>query len=253
MDKILEALHTNAAIAPLRVMLVQPREESEIQAMRGTGRSGLNLRELYEERLIETAEVFEPDLELLGQKFVEYQPHVIHLAGTLRESSHAWEVYLEFGEGSYVRKQTYSSSITTNDINHMLKRLPDNQPRPLIILGVRRPPGTAEAARQLMLRNLFATELFHLENTGGIIAGGLTSPEMQREVAQKFIVGLGAGRSPGDALREVHRLHRASSNARRRSKIALDEALGWATTALFSNNPLLPLLARGRWDSEVKR
>jgi hypothetical protein len=127
------------------------------------------------------------------------------------------------------------------------------QPRPLIILIVRRPPGTAEAARQLMLRNLFATELFHLENTGGIIAGGLTDPEMQREVAQKFITGLGVGQSPGDTLREIHHLYRTSFNLRRRSRIELDGALGWATTALFSNNQLLPLLARGCRDSEVKR
>jgi putative peptidoglycan binding protein len=129
-DKILEALHTDAAIDPLRVMLVQPREESEIQEMRGAGRSGLNLRELYEEHLIETAALFEPDVELLEQRLVEYKPHVIHLAGTLREFSRAWEAFLEFGgEGYYARKKPYSSSITTSHINRMLKRLPDNQPR----------------------------------------------------------------------------------------------------------------------------
>jgi hypothetical protein len=96
---------------------------------------------------------------------------------------------------------------------------------------VPRPPTESEAARMLMLRNLFASDLFELGGSSAVIATGLA--EYRAALGRSRLLDpLGTGASLAEAVREVRELARLA-----RAEDGFPEELAFASTALFTQVP----------------
>ena len=107
--------------------------------------------------------------------------------------------------------------------------------RPLILLDIRRPANSTEIWRQLALRNLFATELFNWENTGGIFATGLFESEDQEVVLESLIAGVAAGKSYGEIASQSNPQIAAPADSSNHLRSV-------GATVLWSHDPRLSLL-----------
>ena len=148
-----------------------PRDCSSRVRRRLTRYCGVNLeraRYLYMRAGFTVNSLENPSAGLLNTHLITAPIHVLHVTGTLSETSDG-KVYLDFasrGEGS---REALSASLLAS----LLTSQPQSQRRPLIVLDVLRPPGPSEAARQLFLPDdLFAAELFALGGDLGRHCGG---------------------------------------------------------------------------------
>ncbi len=202
---------------PARVAIIQPSREEMMQSRRG---QSFEWSDFYRKSGFLTQTFADPSWEQL-REIIAFAPQIIHTTTTMEESSRGGELGIRLGRQDYV---------TASRWNQLLKELPSQQMRPLMILEILRSANPIETWRQVALRNLFATELFHWENTGGIIALGLLEGMFQDDVLDAIIAGLSASRSYGDIL------------ARHPLRADLH---GVASTVLWSADPRLSLLPPG--------
>jgi hypothetical protein len=106
-------------------------------------------------------------------------PTLLHVVAGVREGSGG--TYLDFASTSHrLESLDFGSnygeaSLTTASF---LSSLLGSLPRPpFVILDITHPHNSAEAIRMLLLRNIFATELFDFGKTRGILGCGLALPE----------------------------------------------------------------------------
>jgi tetratricopeptide (TPR) repeat protein len=130
------------------------------------------------------------DVELLFRAFNWNQPpELLHVVAAVREGSVG--VYLDFGSTSH-RVQSmeggsrYSGAdqITASFLSKLLGNLP--QP-PFVVLDITHPRNDAEAVRMLLLRNIFAAELFEFGAARGVLGCGLARPD-EREGLLSWII-----------------------------------------------------------------
>lgn len=230
--KLVEALRLLGPGAPLRVLVLQPSSERQNISQRGLDVSGVRLAEVYRYGRISVEVLDNPTLVQLADVLRGFGPHVVHICSTLRQMSLTGEVYLDFA----ARGRTELLSAST--LSQLLQLLPDDRPRPLLILDVPRPPGETEAFRQLLLRNRLATDLFRVEASGQILATGLAQPNQQALCYNQLVRHLAEGRTPAEIARGVRELQARSS-----TPLLWRDRLGLLGTALFSVDPHLPLLS----------
>jgi hypothetical protein len=162
---------------------------------------------------------------------------VIHLAAGLRESRSLGAIQLYFEQQNPAKKMAYDgrerhSSITALMLERMLKSSPGGTPGPLVILDVPRPPGQKELARQLFLRNIFATELGTSGAASSVLATGLVQPADRAAFEESFVRYLKGGAPLFQFQRAL--LAQAPTQGAR-----LEDLIGPASTVLFTVDPLI--------------
>jgi peptidoglycan hydrolase-like protein with peptidoglycan-binding domain len=199
---------------PARVAIIQPSREEMMQSRRG---QSFEWSDFYRKSGFLAQMFADPSWEQL-RELIAFAPQIIHLTTTMEESSRGGELGIRLGRQDYV---------TASRWNQLFKELPSQQMRPLVILEILRPANPLEIWRQIALRNLFATELFHWESTGGILAPGLLERTFHEDSLEAIIAGLAAGNSYADTL------------ARHPMR---DVLRGVTSTVLWSADPRLSLL-----------
>jgi hypothetical protein len=141
-------------------------------------------------------------------------PVLLHIVAAVREVAGA--IYLDFSSTLH-RIRTFEpdsvgleTSMTTTHLSNLLSGL---KPPPFVVLDISRPYSPTEAVRMLLLRNRFATDLFELGNTRGILGCGLAAPRDRLAISSSIIEqllydtvssGLGQLRSePMDDLEQI--------------------------------------------------
>jgi hypothetical protein len=110
---------------------------------------------------------------------------------------------------------------------------------PFVIIDVPRPPSMVAAVDQLVLRNLFAANLFSLGRIPVVLAAGLAEPQMQVELSETLCVGIAHRASPREIAHSLQGFNRDSHDG------LLKEMLGTVCTALFAEDPEL-------WPQELR-
>jgi len=133
------------------------------------------------------------DVEFLFRAFNWNQPpEVLHVVAAVREGYVG--VYLDFASTSHrVESLGVGSSdggadlITASFLSKVLGSLP--QP-PFIVLDITHPRNEVEAVRMLLLRNIFAAELFEFGAARGVLACGLARPDERQNLTAKIVEAL---------------------------------------------------------------
>jgi hypothetical protein len=216
----------------LRAVIVQPGEELGVQQYRGFEQTVLDLERFYSSHNIEAVTFSAIEWRMREKELLDLGPQILHLIVRMEQDSRGGRISIDLGD----RHSKMSSSLNAREINSVLKKLPDDRMRPLVILDLSRPPGITEAVRQLLLRNQFATQLFNLENTGGVLATGLARPQEQEEILNRLLSGLGRGQSRGSVVSEIRR---AGGN---QQGDKMDDAIGTQCAMLLTLDPALPVV-----------
>ncbi|CCD95598.1 hypothetical protein BRAO375_450004 [Bradyrhizobium sp. ORS 375] len=171
-------------------MLVPAGSEDDVRI---ESASGFGLADVYLSRGTAPLETEVSDVELLFKAINWRQsPELLHVVAAVREGSAG--VYLDFASTSH-RAQSFgiepsygrADLITAQFLSKMLGSLPHP---PFIVLDVTHPHNDVEAARMLLLRNLFAAELFELADTRGVLACGLARPDEKLELSMTIVDAL---------------------------------------------------------------
>jgi cellulose synthase operon protein C len=164
------------------------------------------------------------------------RPAVLHLSAGITVATGTPS--LDFGDEAFY-EESYSRSggqqITAKWLNGLLEA--DTPWGPIVVLDVPRPPTETEAARMLILRNLFAADLFELGRTSAVIATGLAAYRASLG-RSRLLHPLGAGASLAEAVREVRELAGAAD-----ADDGFPEELAFASTALFTQVPWMGVVA----------
>lgn len=174
---------------PMRVLVVRRSERSALLSDRGFTDSPA------EESYRAATRGLVGDLRVLEdprpQEFLDlvenFDPDLIHISGSVGESPSLGGAYLEFSthEISGDIAQSLSPRIFQSAVRH--ERRP-----PIIVIEATSPRGYTEAIRQIMLRNVFAAELFGFGTFGAVIATGEIAPSGD-DVWGDFVHGLSDG------------------------------------------------------------
>lgn len=232
-----------------RVLFITPSIESRVVAQRSVeGIEHLPLRYLYDRFFdVEFVEVDDQQAlaRMLPSLLKEFSPQLIHIESAFKGSPTTGQVYLDFNVAARRQEaEALHDSVGLSGrvqfspvlLNDMLLKWPDSQQRPLVIFEAQSPPGESAAAVQMLLRNSFASELFHLGNTCGVVATGLFPRGRARaRMLAPFIRDLAAGRFFGDAVNTLN----AELDYREASSL-----LNAPAAVLFAESPLLTLLPR---------
>jgi tetratricopeptide (TPR) repeat protein len=233
----------------LRALIVTPSFESQFASMRGgEGLEGGSLQRLYDEFRFDThiVEVTSPAglPETLAKALNTFKPQLLHVESSFKTAATSGQVYVEFNVGAghtesehdYLKQSsdspTYSrAQLSATMFNDIFAGLPAWSPRPLVVFEAQKPPGDSAAVHQLLMRNSFASELFQLGNTGGVMASGLFHhPDDRLRALTGLLAGLSDGASLGDAF-NASALQTPGEFGRQLS-----------APALFTNNPLISLI-----------
>lgn len=190
--------------------------------------SGGQLEDVYHSFGIIPALSFNPDPERLYQELRSgAPPTLIHIIAAVREASGG--TYLDF-ESTRHRAASFEIdsgiselSVTAFRLDRMLAAL--LQP-PFVLLDVARPYNLTEAVRMVLLRNLFATQLFELGHVRGVLGCGLAQPWERLSLAYEIVEAL------------IHNtVARALRRRREPAQMSLEEALPRLAAALWTNSP----------------
>jgi hypothetical protein len=242
---IKEALRDQNRPQALRALVIHPSKEEQIRQTRGHSESGVDLAEFYSQSGATVSVIDNPDPERIHRDVHTFLPHVIHLVASVHDSSRTGEVSLAFGDEQLQkdtqREKRVSHLFTASWMSLMLKSFPDNRQQPLVVLDVPRPSGITETVRQLLLRNYFATLLFDLGSTGGVIATGLARLWEQGHLSTTLISGLTSGNSLAEVSRDIRRFTPDVGA----SDDDLEEVVASAGTVLLTSFPSLSVIATG--------
>lgn len=178
---------------PGSVHLVLP--EQVVRDLDYTQTSGESLETLYAFRFhVRPAVAYNPHPEQLEVELIKSAATLVHIVAALRESNSG--VYLDF-EGASTRigdiaqrspdRSAAQLLLNVSWLDRVLSRL---SPPPFVILDIARPENAAEAIRMLLLRNMFATQLFQLGHVRGILGMGLAPPHQRLPLATLAIEAL---------------------------------------------------------------
>jgi peptidoglycan hydrolase-like protein with peptidoglycan-binding domain len=227
------SFYVSAARQKGPVLLVQTEARFEIQAQRGHASLGTDLASLYVDHGFSVDVLDEPDpgqlLAMLGRK--TYQ--VLHLAAPIAETRSSSELFLRLGAES-----TRLRSATVFSTSLLAKQLRAARPAaPLVIVDVPRPASVTESLRQLVLRNVFAAQLFAFASLPVVLATGLGEPDEQWMLSERLVLGLAERLEPGDLAQVLRRTEVLPGGLP--PVPSLDAVLATACVALFARDPEL--------------
>jgi hypothetical protein len=235
-----DAAAANARTGPETVILVQPSTTRQLWGARGKASMGLDVEWLYRSAGFAVIRVEDPTIESIqrathGALDSGAVPAILHLSGGLRELgggiaftflSGEWHVEALSGEHD-------SDELPVTALDHVLESFPREEFRPLVILDVDRPRGAAETATSLLLRNVYAADLFALGRCPAVIAMGLV-PGTDADPYPTLVHSLESGLSVADACAAIRSLDDPWSEA-------LHSRPALTGTALFTHLPWLRL------------
>jgi len=241
----IERLQHDAAAANARkgqetVILVQPSTTRQLWGARGKASFGLDVEWLYRSAGFSVIRVEDPTIDSIqsvthGALDSGVVPAILHLSGGLRELGGGiaftflageWHVEALSGEHS-------SDELPVTALDHVLESFPRDEFRPLVILDVDRPRGLAETATSMLLRNVYAADLFALGRCPAVIAMGLV-PGADADPYPTLVHSLESGLSVADACAAIRSLDEPWSPA-------LHTRPALTGTALFTHLPWLRL------------
>jgi hypothetical protein len=130
-------------------------------------------------------------------------------------------------------------TVSVSDLDRAFARLPAGVDPPLVVLEADGPVSPTEAGRQLLLRNLFANELFALGSVQAVVALGMETGA--RDGRARFLRALARGDSVVEAIDAVRLGWWASSQ-----KGGLKPGVPEEAVALWSNLPGYALPRTGK-------
>jgi len=216
-----------------RVLILQPSAGASAKALRDSSEDDTGLAARYRALGFVVRVLEDPTLEQVSRLSRDYQPNVVLMSATLKESPSFGGVYLDFAttgrfeSAAAARTDLFTSSGLFNALGR--------GSAPLVVLDIAYPRRIYETVRQLLLRNAFASQLLQREGIRAVLGTGLASLWGQQELGASLAEGLAAGLS----LREIvvrMRLQRpplASGEPYR----DLEELLPFVGTTLFADDP----------------
>ncbi len=182
------SLPTLAAGVPGAVQLVLP--DSGASEISSSNDSGFEVDQVYRGYGIDPVMTIGSSRGPEGSK-LGTSPVLLHIVAALREASSG--VYLDFSTSEYRAASlgqdatVFEISLTAFRLDRFLASFPLP---PFIILDVGLPYNRAEAVRMLLLRNLFATQLFELGHVRGILGCGMANPSDRYLLTSRFVSAL---------------------------------------------------------------
>lgn len=229
-----------------KALLIRPPQERLIKTQRSISSGSSLIEWLYRDFYFTTETTDSIELDSLRKLLASFHPDVIHILSSFREIHTTGQIYLDFGytEPLYSTSQSTSLSggggrsfnqLSAASVNDALALLPRAKLRPLVILDAISPTGITEAIHQLIYRNTFASELFQLGNTSGIIAMGLAMDnELRDTLAHDLVSGLANTKTFGSVVNAMKKHRRSRALAREIPTLGI---------ALFTNEPSLTVLS----------
>jgi len=228
-----------------KVLIIKPSLERQIVSVRGFS-AGFSLRYFYEEALFQVAMIETDQQGFLAEdltKFLQgFQPNLIHIESSFTLNPRRGDIYLNFiHEEPYtdlpdkVRSRSRYEQLSPTLLSDLLARLPARSQRPLVIIEGQASPGATSSVEQMLMRNTFASELYRLQNTSGVIATGFFLDEKTRvDLLQPLIHQLSFGISVGKVIFDMF-----SANW---TMLTRSHLYYLSLPVLFTNNPSLWLL-----------
>jgi hypothetical protein len=180
-DKLAQRVRERRRSGEVRVLIIKPSFDAQLSNQRGN--FDLSSHYLYDDLgfnctyiNLSSAEQRRDDLMSAVARF---RPQLIHIESSFRQNPTSADVYLVFGAQSTSDRLLNDGpasdlvQLSTTWLNDALASLPDTMLRPLVILEGQRTPSLSSTIHQVLLRNTFASELFRLGNTSGVVATGL--------------------------------------------------------------------------------
>jgi tetratricopeptide (TPR) repeat protein len=185
-------VHSDSLSAPM-ILIVQRNLEEERLSARGHGAFGIELEFVYRRYGFESLRTPRIDPAEFGAMLLAIRPAVIHIVSGF--FSDGGDVFLDLG-----RKDSAPTGalLSAARLDSLLRGWPRHLMHPLIVLEAVRPPDPAERFRQLLLRNMFAAQLFANGKVRGVLGVGFgVTPE-------PAVRTLAAGLSERRSLRELY-------------------------------------------------
>lgn len=224
---------------PLRVLLLRPSPNNELQRQRDAAASGRDPAAVYRQHRVRIDVVEDPTLDKVwkysrtrGRAGVD----ILHICGTPRTARGS--TVLDFG-GKVSTRSSYwasrSEGLSVTAVSELLSALTPDILTPSVIVDVPQPHTSAETTRALLARNVFAYQLLRLGRVPGVLATGLAWPDQQDELLDAIVGELASGGSLAGAARKVWRRRTARADE-------LRDSLSFLTTALFLQRPPATML-----------
>ena len=218
------------------VLLVQTQAEYEVVVQRGLSSRGTHLSDIYRRHGFAVDVIDEPDPDWFRNMLRRGRHSVLHFATPLAESRAGNEVFFQLG--AKLAAERTATAFGAKHLATLLRSTFSRAPAPLVVVDVPRPPSLDEALRQLVLRNVVASELFLFGRLPAVVATGLAGPDDQALLSDQLAEVLVGRPSPGDVARSIRRadLYGTSVQAHRWS---VEAVLPTACVALFARDPNL--------------
>jgi Putative peptidoglycan binding domain len=237
---ITQKLLRTAPDRALRVLILRPSADNELQRQREAAASGGDVVGAYL-RAKARVQVFEdPTLEGVwehARSRLRSGVDVVHLCATPRTTRGS--IVLDFGGRVSTRGRSWSdagSELSVTAVGELLSTLSRDVFTPSVIVDVPQPHTATETGRALLARNAFAYQLLRLARVPAIFATGLAAAEQQEELAEALVRGMTLGRTfPAMA-------HRVWDRRNLRSGDELRAALPFMASALFLQRPPVTML-----------
>jgi hypothetical protein len=211
---------------PRRVLVLRSPMEEERLLRRGHGRVGMDVAKIYKSCGADVMVVEYHRLDELQER-LQTGPDLIHIVSGFLEPSSTREICLDLAQlrGQLV-KAAPVPSLTASHFKVFLEQRPRNEPAPFFLLEAPLPDDTYERARQVMMRNAFASELMAFVRTSGVLATGL--------FADATLLG---------RYREFIELIAGNPTQRKLYGVASAQIAAEFPPALFTADPDLPILS----------
>lgn len=234
---IRDGLSSAGTVDRPRVIVARPSYDRLVSKTRGDTVEGSDVAWVYERLGYAVLILENPTPKSLSDALRDSpryrQAAVVHLSAGITIA--AGTAALDLGEvrspGPRSVDRPTDQLLTVSGIDRVLRSGARSPWAPLVVLDVPRPPTDTEAGRLLLLRNLFASDLFELGTTAAVIGTGLAQHGTSN--AQEHLIGtLRHGGSLGHAVTSVRELADASL-----PEPGFSESLAFAATALFTQVP----------------
>jgi cellulose synthase operon protein C len=215
-DKLSQRLRERRRSGQVRALIIKPSFDAQLSNQRGNFAADLSSYYLYDDLGFACTYIdlfrTEQRREELISAVANFRPQLIHIESSFRQNPTSADVYLVFGaqgiSDRVLNEGPYASDyvqLSTTWLNDALASLPDTMLRPLVILEGQRTPSLSSTVHQVLLRNTFASELFRLGNTSGVVATGLfRSAEDRPKLLKPLINQLANLGSLGVAVNEIN-------------------------------------------------
>ena len=206
------ARHAQREPRPHSVVILRRSLRAQRSEVRGAAVTGFDVEGLYERAGWQTTVLEDPTRGELTEAIAKARADVVHVNVAVAENSRTGGLYLDVGRdiggsGSIqIENVQRAQGVPVADFVDSLRS--QQGVSPIVVLDPPAVPSHTEAARQLVLRNAFASDVFQLGVVPAVIATGLLQGDEYWDVASELLKGFGSGlplRVACDAMRQVAR------------------------------------------------